>query len=224
MRFLLGMAISGLLLAAALGAGAEEAVARGKRLFHDTQEFQYPSCAHCHATVEEKEEAKLGLLGPGGTLHGSALREGWRNMRTYPDVGEASQFCARTWQKRKGGFGKEPLADLVAYLRSIAPGDAKLPLRKVQKTPKLLDRYPAGDPAKGKALAARWCAGCHHDRDDALSFELVPKKRKADQIAQKVRGYDDQRKFRPEEGTMSYYTTDRLSDEDLAHILAWLAK
>lgn len=210
--------------AAALLAADDDAAARGKWLFLDTQEGQYPSCAHCHATVEEKEEAKLELLGPAGTLHGSADREGWRGMRTFADAAEASQYCARTWQKRKGGLDKEKSKELLAYLQSIAPGDAKLPMRKVQKSPKLLDSYPEGDAGKGKALSARYCNGCHNDRDDAMSFELLPRKRTRDQIARKVRGYDDQRKWKPEEGTMSYYATDRLSDADLAHILAWLGK
>lgn len=201
-----------------------DAAARGKKVFHDTQDLQYPSCAHCHNVVPEAEEAgKAAHLPPGGTLWGAAVREGWRNMNTFADVGEASQYCAKTWQQRRGGLRAEALADLVAYLRTIAP-EGPLPKRKVEKKPKLLEDLDGGDAEQGEALAARHCTGCHNDKDDALSFPFQPARKEKNLVARKVRGYDEKNQFKPQGGTMSYYTTDRLPDEALRHIVAWLGR
>jgi mono/diheme cytochrome c family protein len=198
------------------------AIERGKKLFADTQDFDYASCADCHNVVPEDKEAKEAkFLGPGGTLFGSARRAGWRNRDTFKDVVDASEYCAKTWQKRKKGFDAKQEADLGAYLRSIG-GKKPLPKRKVERKPKLLDEIGGGDAEKGKKTAIRYCGRCHNP--DGLSFDLEPNSKKRDLIARKVRGYDAKRKFRPQKGTMSYYTTDRLTDEQLRDIIAFLGK
>jgi len=209
--------------ALALAAAAEDPLARGRAVFADTQDLAYPSCAHCHAVVPPADEAKLPHVGPGATLFGAAMREGWRNVKSFADVGEASQACAKQWQKRKRGLEGDDLRAVAELLKSIG-GTERLPLRKVEKTPKLAEDLTGGDEEKGKPLAERFCAGCHNDEDDALSARLRPHSKVADAIARKVRGYDEKGKFRPQEGSMSYYTTDRLTDEDLRHILAYLGK
>jgi mono/diheme cytochrome c family protein len=215
-----------LAFAAALGlalADSEDAAARGEKLFRDRQEGLYPSCADCHSLLPEEEEAKAEQRGPGATLFGAAVREGWRNMNTFKDVGEASQKCAKSWQKREGGLDAAQRSDLVAFLREHAP-EGKLPKREVQRQPKLLKDLSGGDPETGRRLAATWCVACHNEAEDALSFPFEPGKRKRDQVARKVRGYDAKGAFKPEEGSMSYYTNDRLPDEELRHILAYVAK
>jgi len=212
-----------LLLGLALAAEGEGPAERGRRVFFDTQEATFPACADCHALVPEEQEKDLERLGPGGSLYGAAVRQGWRNLRTYADVGEAAQYCARTWQKRKRGLEPEALADLAAFLKRHAP-EGPLPMRKVQKTPRLLEELDGGDAARGEALAARWCGTCHHDGETALSSRLRPASKSRDAVARKVRGYDAQRRFRPQEGSMSYFTNDRLADEALLDILAYLGK
>ena len=223
MRFLPMLAVIAL-LGALLAAADEATVARGKGVFHDTQRLEYPSCAQCHSLVPEKEEAqKAKHLGPGATLHGAAVREGWRNRNTYQDVGDASQRCAKWWQKRKGGLTPSQRADLVAYLRRHSP-KGPLPKRKVERKPKLLKILDGGAAAKGAKLVAHYCHGCHNEADEALAVELKPGKKKKLLIARKVRGYNSKNQFKPQAGSMSYYTTDRLSDADLLHILAHLGK
>jgi mono/diheme cytochrome c family protein len=215
--------------AVALGlalADSGDAAGRGEKLFRERpEEGMYGSCADCHSLLPEEEEAKAEQRGPGGTLFGAAVREGWRNMNTFKDVGEASQKCAKSWQKRKGGLDDGQRADLVAFLRKHAP-EGKLPKREVQRQPKLAKDLAGGDPDAGKRLVATWCAGCHNAAEDALSFPFEPNKRKRDQVARQVRGYDAKGAFKPEaeDASMSYYTTDRLSDEELKHILAYVAK
>jgi len=198
------------------------AIERGKKLFADTQDDDYPSCADCHNVMPEDKEAKEAEhLGPGGTLFGSARRAGWRNSDSFKDVVAASEYCAKTWQQRKKGLDAKQEADLGAYLASIR-GPKDLPMRKVERKPKLLDEIEGGDAEKGKKAAIRYCAGCHNP--DGLSFDLEPNSKKRDLIARKVRGYDPKRQFRPQKGTMSYYTTDRLADEQLRDIIAFLGK
>lgn len=195
--------------------------ARGKRLFHDTQGLEYPSCAQCHSLLSEQAERKQAKnFGPGATLYGAVVREGWRNRNTYADVGAASQTCAKQWQRRKQGLKAAQRADLVAFLKTAAPA-GPLPKRKVRR-PKLMKDYRGGDAAKGKVLMERYCAGCHNKSDESISIPLPPKRKKKDLIARTVRGYDAKLKFRPK--TMSYYTTERLSDADLRHIVAYLGR
>ncbi len=223
MRLLAFLPLLFLALGLAFAAEGDDPAARGRQLFFDTFGATTPSCADCHALVPEEKEADLEHLGPGGTLFGAAVREGWRNLRTYAHVGDASQYCAKMWQKRKHGLGDGEVADLVAFLRLNAPKEA-LPMRKVQKAPKLLEELDGGDAEKGKALTERWCGTCHHDGETALSSRLRPASKPRDAVVRKVRGYDAKRKFRPQEGTMSYYTNDRLPDELLLDILAYIGK
>lgn len=198
---------------------------RGKQLFHDTQELFYPSCAHCHSLVpEDKEAESAGPLGPGPTLYGSALREGWRNRDQYDNVAEASEPCAKSWQERKRGLSAQQQADLLAYLKTFVPeGAARLPARKVERKPPLLEDLAGGDAERGAKLTERFCAGCHEPGEEALSFELEPGRKRADLIARKVRGYDARARFKPE-GSMSYYTTERLTDAQLRDLIAHLGR
>jgi len=204
-------------------ADSGDAVTRGEKVFRDRQDGLYPSCADCHSLLPEEQEAKAEHRGPGATLYGAAVREGWRNMNTFRDVGEASQKCAKAWQKRKGGLDTGQAGDLGAFLRTHAP-EGPLPKREVQRQPKLGKDLSGGDAEAGKRLAATWCVACHHEAEDALSFAFEPGKRKRDQVARKIRGYDSKGAFKPEEGSMSYFTNDRLPDDVLKHILAYVAK
>jgi mono/diheme cytochrome c family protein len=206
-------------------ADTEDAAKRGEALFRGRpDDGMYPSCADCHSLLPEEQEAKAEHRGPGGTLWGAAVREGWRNMSTFKDAGDASRKCAKDWQKREGGgLDAGQQKDLVAFLRKHAP-EGPLPKREVQRKPKLATDLPGGDPEEGKRLVAMWCVSCHNEAEDSLSFPFEPNKRKRDQVARKVRGYDAKNAFKPEEGSMSYYTNDRLPDDALKHILAYLGK
>jgi mono/diheme cytochrome c family protein len=200
----------------------DTALARGRKLFADTQGDDYPSCAQCHGVLPEDKELKEAKhLGPGVTLYGSARRAGWRNKDTYKDVIDASEYCAKTWQERKHGLKAAQEADLRAYLDSIA-GDKALPKRKVERKPKLITEFDGGDAARGEKLVARYCGGCHGP--DNISFKIKPNDKKKLLVARKVRGYDRKLKFKPQGGTMSYYTTDRLPDKDLRDIIAYCGK
>jgi mono/diheme cytochrome c family protein len=219
------LALAGLLgLAMAEPDEAKSPAERGRALFHDTKGLEYPSCAMCHNLVPEAEERKKAKrLPPGVTLYGSAVRSGWRNRSTYADVGEASQTCAKLWQKRKKGLKAGQRADLVAFLKTLAP-KGPLPMRKVQRTPKLLKESDGGDAELGKRLIGLHCSGCHGAKVDDFSSELKPNRLRKPVVARKVRGYNAKGKFKPQDGMMSYFTNDRLPDGDLKNILAYLGR
>ena len=219
---LLPMLLAGALVTADGNAADETAAERGKKLFHDTVEFQVPSCAHCHSLLPPAEDAKSEApIGPGTSLWGTTKRAGWRNMKTFSDAGDASRYCGRVFQERKGGLSGAQRTDLLASLARHSP-DESLPARKVERRPRMLKKFDGGDTQKGKQLYVRYCVGCHNDTDEAIYVPVKPGKKKKSYIARKVRGYDNKNKFKP--GTMSYYTTDRLSDEDLKHLIAYLGK
>ncbi|MEM8885303.1 MAG: cytochrome c [Planctomycetota bacterium] len=199
-----------------------KAVERGRKVFLDTQDDEYASCADCHNIVPEKEEIeKAKFLGPGGTLYGSAMRQGWRNSKDrYKDVVAASDPCAKTWQERDKGLSAEQKKDLGVFLQSIA-GDKKLPMRKVRK-PKLISEYEGGDAAKGEKTAMRYCGQCHNPQ--GVSFPLKPNRKRKHIIVRKVRGYNAKRQWKPSRGTMGWYSTERLSDKDLLDIVAYLGR
>ena len=124
-----------ILLTMAVAAPDDNSVARGKALFQDTQDLEYPSCTQCHSLLPGKEEAKKAKhLGPGSSLYGSVLREGWRNMNTYADVAAAIQPCAKRWQGRKKGLKAAQRADLMAFLKTAAPASGTLPKRKAKES------------------------------------------------------------------------------------------
>ena len=200
----------------------DPAVERGKKLFGEREDEEYPSCADCHSVLPPDKEAKEAkFLGPGESLFGSARRAGWRNKDSYKDVGEAAQYCAKTWQKKRKGLKAAALKDLVAYLKSV-DGGKPLPMRKVERKPKLAKDISGGDAKNGEKLAKRYCAQCHHP--DGISFPLKKNGKKKDLILRKTRGYDAKRRFKPQRGTMAYYPTTRLSDKDLRDIIAYLGK
>ena len=88
--------------------------------------------------------------------------------------------------------------------------------------PKLITEFDGGDAVRGKKLAVRHCGACHGP--DHISFAFKPNHKKKLLVARKVRGYDKKLKFKPQGGTMSYYTIDRLSDQDLRDIIAYCGK
>ena len=90
--------------------------------------------------------------------------------------------------------------------------------------PKKLKKLEGGDAKKGLVLVEKKCGGCHSTAEDAFSFDLNKRKRRVDQIARKVRGYDEKGKFKPQKGQMSFYTEQRLTDDELRHILAAIGK
>ncbi|MHC4547300.1 MAG: c-type cytochrome [Planctomycetota bacterium] len=221
-----------LLLLIGLTAWAQGALGdpeRGRRIFHDTGEnLAYPSCAHCHAVVDDAAEVKTGRVRPGHPVFNSAHRGAWKNgNRKLKTAGDAGNTCVVSFQKRKR-LPADRVADLEAYLRTISPGKAKP--RRLGFEPALPESLDGGDRARGRTLVQRYCAGCHGASEQHLQDELKAGRRKRGKVAMKVRGWiKDKRapggmRFKPAHGQMSFFAKDRLPDEDLRDILAYVGR
>jgi mono/diheme cytochrome c family protein len=205
---------------------------RGRKLFHDTGDYAYPSCAHCHAAVPAKDEVeKARHRRPGFPIYDSAHRGAWKNKargKGPATAGDAGNTCVVAFQKRKK-LDAARVADLNAYITSLSPNKAAKP-RRIGYAPALPESLDGGDPEKGKKKVALHCGGCHGPGDEHLQYPLKAAKHKKRKVAMKVRGWieDEKResgmRFKPDTGQMSFFAKDRLPDEDLLDILAYLGK
>ena len=221
---------------AALGQDAGDADV-GKKMFHDSgEDLDYPSCAHCHATVSAAEElAKTGHIRPAFPVYNTSGRGGWKNKprsrKGAPQsAGDAGNICVRAFQKRKK-LPASDVAHLNAFLATVSPGDATP--RKILYGPKLPKSLDGGNAEAGKKKVETYCGGCHGKSDDHLQFELRKGRLKKKKVAMKARGWiKDKRKkkekgairFKADNGQMSFFAKDRLPDKDLLDILAYLGK
>lgn len=214
-------------LVSAQGAGD---AAAGKKLFENHNDFEYPSCSHCHATVSAEEELKkTGKVKIAFPVHNSSNRGAWKNKPAGKDPtspGWAGHTCAKAFQKIKGGLTKEQVANVDAYIKTVSP-DKDVKPRKIKYAPKLPESLDGGDAEAGKKKIAVHCGTCHGASDDHLQFELKAGKFRKLKVANKVRGrykIKGEMKFAPYKGSMSFFAKNRLSDKDLLDIIAYLKK
>ncbi|MCZ6573975.1 MAG: cytochrome c [Planctomycetota bacterium] len=207
-------------------AESSDAVARGKKIFNDTgDDFEWPSCAHCHAIVSAKEEAeKTGHVKPAYPVLNTSNRGAWKNKAkgTLKTAGDAGNICVRAFQKRKK-LPAEQVSDLNAYLASVSPSKDVKP-RKIKYAPKVLEDFSGGNAEEGKKKVQLYCAGCHGSGDNSVIWELKKGRKKRLRVAQKVRGYTRKGEFKANNGMMSFFAIERLPDKDLKDIIAYVGK
>ena len=218
-----------LLIAGLVGAQGAGDAARGRKLFVDQGDFDYPSCAHCHATVSvDQEIKKTGHVSIAFPVWNSHYRGAWKNIpadKGPKSSAEAGNFCVKAFQKREA-LPRQDLADLDAYIKTLSP-DQNVKPRKIGYAPKLPENLDAGDPEAGKKKLLVYCDACHGKSDEHFQFELKPGKYKKLKIAMKVRGWVTRKGkpvFKPNAGQMSFWARNRLSDKDLLDIIAYLRK
>jgi mono/diheme cytochrome c family protein len=223
------LVLLGGLTALAQGAGDIE---KGRKMFVETgEEFDYPSCAHCHATVAPEEEAKsTGHIRPGFPVRDTAHRGAWKNKKrgTLATAADAGNICVVAFQKR-ARLSPARLADLEAYLRANSP-DREVKPRKIGYNPALPASLDGGDAERGKKTVGLYCGGCHGKSDEHFAFNLRARSKKKRKVAMKVRGYirdtrsESGMRFKPSSGMMSFFAKDRLPDRDLLDIIAYVGK
>ncbi|MHC4959232.1 MAG: hypothetical protein ACYTGN_12760 [Planctomycetota bacterium] len=222
--------LAGAVTVSAQGGGSVET---GKKMFHDTgEDLDYPSCAHCHATVDVKDEAeKTGHIKPAFPVFNTAHRGGWKNKpvtKGPKTAGDAGNICVVAFQKRGKKLPAGQVAHLNAYLQSVSPGKDVKP-RKINYAPKIPASLDGGDKAAGEKKVQMYCGGCHGQSDDHLQSALKAGRYKKSKVAMKVRGWIKDKKtgkprFKANNGMMSFFAKDRLPDKDLLDILAYLGK
>ncbi len=218
-------------LAASLAWAAGD-VEKGRKIFMGTgEDLDYPSCAHCHATVSAKDELeKTKQIRPAFPVFNTAHRGAWKNKKKgkLKTAGDAGNICVKAFQKRKKGLTAIEVEHLNAFLASVSPGkDAKQ--RKIKYAPKLPKSLDGGDKKKGQKIVAQMCIVCHGPSDDHLQSELKPGRRSKMKVAMKVRGWIRDKKtkklkFKANNGQMGFIAENRLSDAQLLDVLAYLGK
>jgi mono/diheme cytochrome c family protein len=218
-------------LQARAGGEGEGDAEKGRKIYFETNELEFPSCAHCHATVPVDQELKqTGHIRPAFPVYDSSHRGAWKNQAAGKDpksAGDAGNICVKAFQKREK-LEAAALADLNAFLLTVSP-DKDVEPRKIHYAPKIPDKLDGGDAEAGAKKVQIYCATCHGKTDEHLQFELKPGRRDKRKVAMKVRGWvvdkkTGKEKFKPNAGQMSFFAIDRLPDADLLDILAYVGK
>lgn len=218
------VAFAGLLLSA-----QPDAVARGRRIFHDPGLGRNGvSCATCHAVSESDQADGDGLIRPGHSLWGVAERPHWRGdvRRTgYPSLAKAIDVCVQLFQSGPP-LPPDDAHRVVAYLSSLSSrrGQPPLELQPALEANRNYDRpkYRGGDPDRGRALFYRACNACHPRAGAGLGPAIAGKP--VPDVAARVREGNGLLRGTREAGAwMPFFGRDRLTDEAVADIASFVA-
>ena len=240
--------ISILIVSLATWADAEmsEKARLGRELFYDPsfggtlqpKKISGLACAHCHADFDEDANPD-GKIRAGHSIIGVPHRgeaKGWMiKGDMFRRAAGGGGYCYQRFLQRIPGNKVDPIAipeeqaeALMAYFEHVS-GDNKGPEFEIR----MLDKEAAataaekilamkGDPMNGWQLFSRACNDCHPTaRKAGIGTQLVRSrppsnmKKWRNNIAAKVRGGGY---------IMPFYGKDRLSDQDISDIVAFLEK
>src|SRR5262249_14426366 len=166
-----------------LGA-APARVAQPGSAAHGREIYETAGCAKCHAPTIG-EEARDERLRAGHPLQGAPSRGTWWNGRINTDVGEASDFCLRTFlDPNSEGFTAEERKALVLFMQDLGADRGVSPLVLLKRDAGDVD-LRSGDPSRGAGLYRRACASCH--RSDTAGLRNLIKDRSPQQVADVIR-------------------------------------
>ncbi len=249
MRKVKGVVIVTILIlpfAAMASAEMSEKAQMGRELFYDPsfggtlepQKISGLACAHCHADFDEDANPD-GKIRAGhsiiGVPHRGEAKGGMIKADIFRRAAGGGGFCYQHFLQRIPEDKVDPIAipeeqaeALMAYFEHVS-GDNKGPEFEI----KMLDREAAaeaaekilgieGDPQAGWKLFSRACNDCHPTAKKAgIGTQLVRRRPPSNMkkwkvnIAAKVRGGGF---------IMPFYGEDRLSDQDISDIVAFLEK
>jgi len=222
-----------LAVAFALSGCTEDEVKGDPRLGEDVyfQPLDYAdaefTCELCPALEEPSDE----FIRPGHPIGDAVRRPNYKNG-TMDSLMEASNVCLEEWM----GVDEEDLwtgdhadwRNLEAFLLEEAPAGEAEPLEVELAEPLMGPAVEGGDPQKGRETFNVSCALCHgQDGDGGLVFGLRELNLMPDLIARKIRlsGPGNSNIFDGlNGGRMPFWAADRLSDDDIRDIVAFLAE
>ena len=185
------------------------------------------TCKSCHGVHDERlglVDVKAGAktMPPSSSLWGVARRPTWwRGVGRSPS--HAASICARMFMLRKDNLAKEVEDALGAYFAAISNEGALPPhdyegalLAKQKDVASTLASLPKGDAREGALVVQRTCARCHNK--GAVRPELTPGLYDKSLIVARVRGLKGNDAVQ-----MPSYPLDRLTDAELADVIALLA-
>jgi len=200
---------------------AELALA-GKGYYYRAWGVNNYSCIYCHANFDE-DKLDDGYWRPGSSLWNSVARPSYYN-EAYSGKGDiplarSVNTCVVAFLQTDAlKLSDERMQALLAYLRSISPDDIAPPviITRAAKSPEM-----DGDPRKGEKLFAASCVLCHRDKGifPELNFEadntLVLAKIRDMKVPEDAQG-----ELRDNYPPMPFFSMERLSDQQVADILA----
>jgi mono/diheme cytochrome c family protein len=181
------------------------------------------TCATCHAITEPAHD---GLRRPGHPLGDATRRPSYKNGQVSTFL-EATNSCltewmnAPTWQQ-----DDEAYQALHAFLDAGAPASAP-PLSFEIVPPPPDEALGGGDAEVGRAVFNETCAVCHGPDGIGTNQALPVAQRglEAAHVARRVRtsGRNESSVYDGlTGGIMPFWAADRLSDDELRDIIAWL--
>ena len=208
------------------------AVERGESLAGDpdfsSSSANYLACNDCHSRTTDEGTRVY----PGYPLENSAGRESWWGGYEPQYLG-AVDFCVRKFMRGQALEAGQPKGDaLYEYLASISPETSSpaLPLTITKN----ISLIAGGDAVAGEAIYDAACRHCHGspsgsgrlhgsitplDDDLWADYDVIfPGTDHRVVVAEKVRHGS----FFGIGGVMPFFAEERLSDEDLASVMAYL--
>jgi mono/diheme cytochrome c family protein len=177
---------------------------------HGKELFEASGCSSCHAATFS-DDAKDGRIRAGHPLEGAPSRGTWWNGRITTDVGEASDFCLRTYlDPNSEGLTAVERKALVLFMQELGSERGVSPLALLRRDAGDVD-LRSGDAGRGRGLYRQACGSCHGSGlpiERALTGNLSPA-----QLAEIIR-----------KGTarMPFFQVDRLSSPQVADIATYL--
>ncbi|NJK88337.1 MAG: hypothetical protein HC923_02375 [Myxococcales bacterium] len=184
------------------------------------------ACATCHEASPEEDTD--GLIRAGHSLFDVARRPHWRGdvrRSSLPTVRAAMEPCIEIYM---GGLRTKDDGALIARFLEQNVGTGKAPPALVIKPSLEADRdyarpkYLSGDPDRGRKLYYRACHSCHpHGDKEGIAGRVAGLDRA--RVAANVReGTGLLRGRRDPAAWMAFFGADRLSDDEVADIAAFV--
>jgi len=214
-----------------------QAVLRGKKIYETDDLAKNPratpfACGTCHRIIPDDPS---GMMMPGHSLHDALRRPTFKFGKLQKFI-DASNVCRKDWMTTTTySENDQDYKDLVVFMESVSPNDPVPALNyEIECSP---SEGPAGDGTAGCALFDRTCSVCHGGGalTPPLSVSLLNLRVQAlddpDYIRTRIRKSGPSTFDNPDvvypcligATTMPFWTRDRLSDQQVEDLVAFIA-
>lgn len=201
-------------------------MSEGERVFRgEVEDGNSFTCATCHAIREPADDGVRRVAHP---LFDAARRPTYKNG-ALTELRDAANSCLQEWMNAEPWEAEDSRwVALEQFLESEAPSEPAAPLRFAIAPPPLGDQLEGGVARAGHELFNASCAACH-GTDGTGSSQAPPVAGRGLDLAYSARrirtsGRADSAVYGGlTGGIMPFWAADRLSDDELRDLVAWLA-
>lgn len=215
-------------------AALEKLAQRGQEIFRDRDRGESGvACMDCHTDYDESRKND-GRIRAGHAILGAHRRaQVWNGefsgdalVRTAAGAAKCAYQFQASGQSIETSLSKEDAAALMAFYEYISPsdeppmlnwtavtypGDPDFDEETFKKEIEVIESL-RGDAGRGEKVFGMACAFCH---ENELGPAMPKLKRKVDKLPRTVRAGDE---------TMPFFSRDKLTDQDVADIKAFIAR